>query len=577
MGKATIIEHLGNGLYSIRMQLDVWRIKNRINQLLEEEARLINASDAAREEVAEAEAYLKAAQDYLNEALGGDIAEVQSREKDVSAATSAALKASQAYSAISVHLKTASMELAQLEDLPDYRDMECWCADWTGDLSGDIGTVEIGNTTGGPDIQIRPGYGNQATYSQARDGTVQPVLAGTPAAVFYNAAMRPGVEKWRPQYAHARITAKDDDTGLCTIEITDGPHSGSVHSNVTVSYMTCGALVFVIEDRVLVQFDGRNPDAPVIIGFETNPRPCVSVCLYIDGLYSNIGDVSGGWLEFYDAWVEKMTAWNTYYQQWSGYYQAWSQFYYTLPAEMQGQYADTFFEIVEPRWEDMTEQQTPLQEAWSIVSFFNDNYTLAFLGTISYMPDKSNVTTEQGSSTLETFSACIPGGVSEAETPEYGALVSPGYVFRYLLGDPRMGAKIKVWWNPVADECGIVLTDVWAEKLESDSGDNPIQGHDVYLDDTLIGTRTPTGVDLNSHYIVANQSHHVARIMTHLRMPSVPTGTVPDVNWAEVQVPDFGLSTPPAAYVESVGTTGLAVFGCSFNVYVEKLPVDEEE
>ena len=576
MGKGTVLSHLGNGLYSVRMRLDVWRIQNRRTQLTGEIARLDAALVTLSEARATAYADMLAAEDYLNAAIGGDAEVVQAREKLVRDAKAASLAAENEYTYATNQRASAALELSRLEDLPDYRDMECWCADWTGDLAGDVGTVEIGNTTDGPDIQIRPGYGNQATYSQARDGTVQPVLAGTPAAVFYNAAMRPGVEKWRPQYAHARITAKDDDTGLCTIEITDGPHAGSVHSSVAVSYMTCGALVFVIEDRVLVQFDGRSPDSPVIIGFETNPRPCVSVCLYINGLYSNIGDVSGGWLEFYDAWVEKMTAWNTYYQQWSGYYQAWSQFYYTLPAEMQGQYADTFFEIVEPRWEDMTEQQTPLQEAWSIVSFFNDNYTLAFLGTISYRPDKPNVTTEQGSSTLETFSACIPGGVSENEAPEYGALVSPGYVFRYLLGEPRMGAKIKVWWNPVADECGIVLTDVWAEKLESDSGDNPIQGHDVYLDDTLIGTRTPTGVDLNSHYIVANQSHHVARVMTHLRMPSVPTGTVPDVDWTEVQVPDFGANTPPAAYVESVGTTDLTVFGCSFNVYVEKLPVDEE-
>jgi hypothetical protein len=39
--------------------------------------------------------------------------------------------------------------------------------------------------------------------------------------------------------------------------------------------MTCNAVPFAIEDRVIIKFVGQSWDSPVVIGFLDNPKPCI--------------------------------------------------------------------------------------------------------------------------------------------------------------------------------------------------------------------------------------------------------------------------------------------------------------
>ena len=195
--------------------------------------------------------------------------------------------------------------------------VNAWCADLTDTLSPQtpVATVEIpGERQLG--VRIRPQFeaGNQ--YTAARDGLLQPAFASSPEATFWNWALHPGAEKWRPRYRLGRITVLDPATESCTVRLDpqktgastrarDGqtldvntplktlldPQSGQQHIilpganiqirngvttllNVPIQYMDCGAEAFEVDDHVLVEFTDRDWTQPRVIGFADNPKPC---------------------------------------------------------------------------------------------------------------------------------------------------------------------------------------------------------------------------------------------------------------------------------------------------------------
>lgn len=160
-----------------------------------------------------------------------------------------------------------------------------WCVDLSEDLSGEVGTIEIPGERNGTPVLIRPGYGGGAVYSAARDGQLQPCLGGTAASTFYNLAMLPGWQKWRPTFRLGEITAK---AGL-TCSVAIDPASSSAQSlnvnqdtadglvtltDVPFDYMTCHGVAFSVGDRVVVMFTDQDWSQPKVIGFEDNPRHC---------------------------------------------------------------------------------------------------------------------------------------------------------------------------------------------------------------------------------------------------------------------------------------------------------------
>jgi len=157
---------------------------------------------------------------------------------------------------------------------------DAWCADLTEGLSGEVETAEVyANRI--EITQIRPGYGDGSAYNQARGGMLQRPVASSPEAVYFNRALYPAWQKWRPHYRHGTIMAKNDD-GTVNIRL-DGAYSSEqtlyidakqTFENVPVYYMTCGAEAFEEFDNVLIEFINRDKDNPAVIGFRDNPKSC---------------------------------------------------------------------------------------------------------------------------------------------------------------------------------------------------------------------------------------------------------------------------------------------------------------
>jgi hypothetical protein len=168
-----------------------------------------------------------------------------------------------------------------LDAIPETFDTSAWCADLTEDLSGEVGLIEVPGES--QYFNIQPGYGNNAVYSPSRDGQLTPTMAMSSAAAFYNLAMLPGWQKWKPTYRYGTITAIDGDMADVALQEAVSTQQGlgvnqeTTLSNVGINYMDCNARAFEVGDEVLVKFTGQEWNSPEIVGFVSNPKECADV------------------------------------------------------------------------------------------------------------------------------------------------------------------------------------------------------------------------------------------------------------------------------------------------------------
>ena len=237
MGSASIVSDLGGGQYSVSLTLERARITAAISALT---VRIAQLTDK-----------------ILTMDAGID--------KDIATLQKAAL----------------AKRKSVFGNAPADPTLSAWCADLTLALTGNVGTIEIPGERGS--VQIQPGYASNAVYSAARDGQLQATIASTPAGVFYNWAMLPGWQKFKPTFRLGVLSALDEDNDLCTVTLDSvkssaqglGINQATVLSSVPIDYMDCNAIAFENGDRVVVEFEGQDWNAPKVIGFETNPRPCL--------------------------------------------------------------------------------------------------------------------------------------------------------------------------------------------------------------------------------------------------------------------------------------------------------------
>lgn len=186
--------------------------------------------------------------------------------------------------------------------------VSAWCADLTEDLVGEVGTIEVPGERAGVPVLIYPGYEGGAAYDSSRDGQLQPGVAATPAALFYNLAIMPGWQKWRPTYRLGAITAKT--AASCSIELDPATFSDrgsgltpylNINQTVTLdgvpfNYRGCDGLAFEVDDRVVVRFIDRDWQKPEVIGFESNPRACGVgiIAVKIKGKRWDVGGIEAG-------------------------------------------------------------------------------------------------------------------------------------------------------------------------------------------------------------------------------------------------------------------------------------------
>jgi len=245
MGKGEIISHLGSGKYSVKLALHREHITAKISDLAAQIIVLDNSIAA------------------LDPAAEGYEASLEKLT---------ALK-------LSCEKKKAYLE--NPSHVPDDPTLDAWCADLTEDLSGEVGTIEVPGERG--TVLIQPGEGGNAVYDANRDGQLQPAVGSRSApATFYNLAMLPGWQKFKPTYRYGTISNIDTVLDTCDVALEAaissqqdlGVNQGTTLTGISVDYMSCNASAFTEGDEVLVEFVGQVWSGAKVVGFKDNPKGC---------------------------------------------------------------------------------------------------------------------------------------------------------------------------------------------------------------------------------------------------------------------------------------------------------------
>ena len=124
----------------------------------------------------------------------------------------------------------ALLRLASLEKqvvffqtkMPADLTVSIYCADLTEGLTGDIATIEVpGERHDG--VNIRPGFTDSAIFDGETDGQLLPAIATSAAAAYFNRAILPGWQKWKPTYRYGKIVADSIDFDADTCDVCLDP------------------------------------------------------------------------------------------------------------------------------------------------------------------------------------------------------------------------------------------------------------------------------------------------------------------------------------------------------------------
>ncbi len=240
MGKGEIISHIGGGQYNVKLLLH----RDNIAVMI---ANLETQNEAIEDRIA---------------ALDPEVEDYEARLAELN------------IQKLSLEKKKSYLE----NNMPEDPTVEAWCADYTTDLSGEVGTIEVPGERG--EVLIQPGYGGNAAYNQARDGRLQPSIASrSAAATFYNLALLPGWQKWKPTYRFGTVTGISLTTQLVSVavgEVASSQQGLGINQTYViyapVHYMVFGVGVFSVGDKVVVEFQDQDWTKPRIIGFRDHPK-----------------------------------------------------------------------------------------------------------------------------------------------------------------------------------------------------------------------------------------------------------------------------------------------------------------
>jgi hypothetical protein len=287
MGKGRVITAHGQGRYTIEILEDRARAESARSVAVQRIADLDERITSLAQEIDAAQQAVGTAADEQDAAIAQyrqEMIDTGSSDVDLNAHAQAVQEAAAKRDALRAQqrqLKTSRLELQarvkRIDALPPLRQIEAWCADFTEDLTGEVATAEVPGEIG--KVIIKPGHSDGAAWSGSTDGAIQPTLSGTPASVFYNLALLPGWQKWRPTFRIATVSNISSD--LCDITLDPATNSQqglnvnaqSLYSGVPIMYMDCNGDAFEEGDKALVAFSG-NTDQPMVVGFEKEPKEC---------------------------------------------------------------------------------------------------------------------------------------------------------------------------------------------------------------------------------------------------------------------------------------------------------------
>lgn len=203
---------------------------------------------------------------------------------------------------------------------------QAWCADYTLDLAkGDIvATIELPHEREivqsektrikslGYSVEqilrddskfpaiIRPAFVDRAKFDKSH-GMITPAKFMPIDQFKFNWLSLAAISKWKPKYRRGYIRAMSADKTKCDVQLEkhyssqpdkwryikaidvtqvkenvyyDGDKYGW-HINCPIKYMSCDGAVFSVGDHVIIEYENQDRRKPKVIGFVSEPKPCI--------------------------------------------------------------------------------------------------------------------------------------------------------------------------------------------------------------------------------------------------------------------------------------------------------------
>ena len=292
MGRGTIVSAQGEGLYTISLDYGeslIEQIKTRLQAVIDsytagitEQESLLAAHQAVENnfDVLQ-EAAITAFRNSTPENYNANLQALAEITKDLLRQKIQTEKYERKIAFYNLQKSNTETKLAEYTALVVTEQKSIWCVDYTPAATGDVSTVEINAEQ--PLSMIAPGAELNASY-----GLMTAREALSSEAVYYNAALLPGWQKFSPTYRVGTLTSIDRLNDTCTVSLDAAASSAqnldinqaTTLSSVPIEYMTCNSAAFTTWDRVVVKFENQDWESPKVIGFEDNPRACFPYRLF---------------------------------------------------------------------------------------------------------------------------------------------------------------------------------------------------------------------------------------------------------------------------------------------------------
>lgn len=294
MGKATILSGGAGGLYNVTLDYghqkkldEIAAINSRISQIV---VNLVGANAALASEdaaVAAAQSNIDSAVTDYELAVQANVSDLTPFQTAITEAINALAEANQRRLPVSNAKGFLDAEKSNLEARRDYLlslnlrlNTQAWCADLTEDGAGEVGTIEV---PGEPKkTLIVPG----AAAPTPADGQVVAREVQRYDQAFFNAALLPGWQKFKPTYRTGEIFNINED--VCSVDLDyeestprELPiNQADILNNVPIEYLSCNGAAFEEGDKVVVKFEDQDWNSPKVIGFVSNPKSCGPILIF---------------------------------------------------------------------------------------------------------------------------------------------------------------------------------------------------------------------------------------------------------------------------------------------------------
>ena len=287
MGKGQIVQELGDGYYSVQLQLEV----SRLQSSREEEAEKLEDIDipAAQLAVETADqalvnaktAAVNVIRQYNQDPISVPYSQVHGVWKTIQESSFTLKKAEHTLNQLRLKLASLKKKIARFTP-PEEPIVKALCVDLEKELTGLVGTIEpLGERRDDIPVLIAP-----SGQISSEDGMLQPLQAASTFGAILNLILRPAWQRHMPMYRLGRLVKIDDEYSKCTV-ILDEAKTVIESNGKTLDLNKEPILVdtpktdydhfkYSAVDHVVVRFKNQDWNKPEIIGLAEEALVCTS-------------------------------------------------------------------------------------------------------------------------------------------------------------------------------------------------------------------------------------------------------------------------------------------------------------